>query len=57
MHSHNCDEHVTVLEGEAEVCVAGEVTRLTRFDTTYIRGPGLSCRVLMAGRRAAPAWR
>ncbi|MFD5873013.1 cupin domain-containing protein [Streptomyces sp. NPDC060322] len=39
MHSHNCDEHVTVLEGEAEVLVEGEVTRLERFDTTYIPSP------------------
>ncbi|MEV0616378.1 cupin domain-containing protein [Nonomuraea sp. NPDC050404] len=39
MHSHNCDEHVTILEGEAEVLVNGEVTRLTRFDTTYIPSP------------------
>ncbi|WP_326701181.1 cupin domain-containing protein [Streptomyces sp. NBC_01754] len=39
MHSHNCDEHVTVLEGEAEVLVGGEVTRLERFDTTYIPSP------------------
>ncbi|MEU0227297.1 cupin domain-containing protein [Streptomyces sp. NPDC006284] len=39
MHSHNCDEHVTVLDGEAEVWVDGEVTRLERFDTTYIPSP------------------
>lgn len=39
MHSHNCDEHVTVLEGEAEVLVEGTVTRLERFDTTYIPSP------------------
>ncbi|MER6720020.1 cupin domain-containing protein [Streptomyces halstedii] len=39
MHSHNCDEHVTVLDGEAEVLVGGEVTRLERFDTTYIPSP------------------
>ncbi len=39
MHSHNCDEHVTVLEGDAEVWVDGEVTRLGRFDTTYIPSP------------------
>ncbi|MFV2194948.1 cupin domain-containing protein [Nocardiopsis sp. LOL_012] len=39
MHSHNCDEHVTVLEGEAEVLVEGRVTRLSRFDTTYIPSP------------------
>ncbi|MEU1405421.1 hypothetical protein ABZ471_24200 [Streptomyces sp. NPDC005728] len=34
LHSHNCDEHVTVLEGEAEVWVDGVVTRPERFDTT-----------------------
>ena len=39
MHSHNCDEHVTVLEGAAEVLVEGEVTRLEQFDTTYIPAP------------------
>jgi len=39
LHSHNCDEHVTVLDGEAEVLVEGEVTRLSRYDTTYIPSP------------------
>lgn len=39
MHSHNCDEHVTVLEGEAEVVAEGSTTRLGRFDTTYIPSP------------------
>ncbi|WP_019927652.1 cupin domain-containing protein [Nocardia sp. BMG111209] len=39
LHSHNCDEHVTILDGEAEVVVEGEVTRLTRYDTTYIPSP------------------
>lgn len=39
MHSHNCDERVTVLEGEAEVWVDGEVTRLERFDTTCVPSP------------------
>jgi mannose-6-phosphate isomerase-like protein (cupin superfamily) len=39
LHSHNCDEHVTVLEGNAEVFVDGEVTQLERFDTTYIPSP------------------
>lgn len=39
LHSHNCDEHVTILEGEAEVVVDGEVTRLERFDTTYVPSP------------------
>ncbi|MFF3658612.1 cupin domain-containing protein [Streptomyces olivochromogenes] len=39
LHSHNCDEHVTVLEGEAEVVVDGEVTKLEQFDTTYVPSP------------------
>ncbi|WP_415953365.1 cupin domain-containing protein [Streptomyces sp. KLOTTS4A1] len=42
LHSHNCDEHVTVLDGEAEVVVGGadgDVTRLERYDTTYIPSP------------------
>ncbi|MEV5886849.1 cupin domain-containing protein [Streptomyces sp. NPDC052020] len=39
LHSHNCDEHVTILDGEAEVWVNGEVTKLERYDTTYIPSP------------------
>ncbi|MBW8481202.1 cupin domain-containing protein [Actinomadura parmotrematis] len=39
LHSHNCDEHVTVLDGDAEVLVDGEATRLARYDTTYIPSP------------------
>ena len=36
LHSHNCDEHVTVLAGSAEVEIAGEVTQLEPDDTTYV---------------------
>jgi mannose-6-phosphate isomerase-like protein (cupin superfamily) len=36
LHSHNCDEECVVLEGEAEVMVDGEVTRLGRYDTAYV---------------------
>lgn len=39
LHSHNCDEHVTVLEGTAEVLVEGVVTRLEQYDTTYVPSP------------------
>jgi len=39
LHSHNCDEHVTVLEGEAEVVMDGEATKLERFDTAYVPSP------------------
>lgn len=37
LHTHNCDEQVTLLEGEAEVDVEGVVTSLRPYDTTYIR--------------------
>ena len=37
-HSHNCDEHVTLLEGEAEVEIEGAgTTRLVPNDTTYVK--------------------
>jgi quercetin dioxygenase-like cupin family protein len=36
MHSHNCGEQVTLLEGEGEVEVDGKTTRLSKYDTTYI---------------------
>ena len=36
MHSHNCDEQVTLLEGEGDVEVGGRRTPIKRYDTTYI---------------------
>src|ERR1700734_2989241 len=33
-HSHNCDEHVTLLSGTAEVEIDGAVTPLVPDDTT-----------------------
>jgi len=36
MHSHNCDEQVTLLEGEAEVEIDGARTPVKPYDTTYI---------------------
>ena len=36
LHMHNCDEHVTLLEGIGEVEVAGNVTQLQPYDTTYV---------------------
>jgi mannose-6-phosphate isomerase-like protein (cupin superfamily) len=36
MHSHNCDEQVTLLEGTGEVEVDGTTTPLKQFDSTYI---------------------
>ena len=36
LHSHNCDERVTVLEGEAEAEVDGQRHLLRPFDTTLV---------------------
>ncbi|MCC6474890.1 MAG: cupin domain-containing protein [Burkholderiales bacterium] len=36
LHSHNCDEQVTLLQGTGEVEVDGAVTPLVRHDSTYI---------------------
>lgn len=36
LHTHNCDEHVTLLEGYAEVEIDGQVTPLVPDDTTYV---------------------
>ncbi len=36
VHHHNCAEQVTLLEGEADVEIDGERTRLKPYDTTYI---------------------
>jgi quercetin dioxygenase-like cupin family protein len=38
MHSHNCPEQVTLLEGQGEVEVDGKVTPLMPYDSTYIPG-------------------
>lgn len=36
LHAHNCDEHVTLLSGLAEVEIDGAVTTLVPDDTTYV---------------------
>jgi quercetin dioxygenase-like cupin family protein len=36
LHAHNCDEHVTLLSGLAEVEIDGTVTTLVPDDTTYV---------------------
>ena len=36
MHSHNCGEQGTLLEGDGEVEVDGQKTQLKRYDTSYI---------------------
>ncbi|MDE1150524.1 MAG: cupin domain-containing protein [Azospirillaceae bacterium] len=43
MHSHNCDEQVTLLEGQGEVEIDGVVTPLVPFDTTYITANRMHC--------------
>ena len=36
MHSHNCDEQVTILEGKAEAELDGQRHRLHAYDTTLV---------------------
>ena len=36
MHTHNCSEQVTILEGEAEVTVDNVTQRIGQFDTSFI---------------------
>jgi mannose-6-phosphate isomerase-like protein (cupin superfamily) len=36
LHLHNCDEHVTLLDGVGEVEIAGTFTPLEPPDTTYV---------------------
>ncbi|MFJ9558430.1 cupin domain-containing protein [Streptomyces fuscichromogenes] len=36
LHTHNCPESVTILEGDAIVEIDGTEHRVTRFDTTYV---------------------
>ena len=36
LHSHNCAEQVTILEGRAEALVGGQLVGLEALDTTYI---------------------
>lgn len=36
LHTHNCAESVTILEGEAIVEIDGTEHHVTRFDTTYV---------------------
>ena len=43
LHTHNCDEHVTLLAGSAEVEIAGEITPLEPDDTTYVEAGIVHC--------------
>ena len=43
LHTHNCDEHVTLLSGSAEVEIDGKVTPLVSDDTTYVEAGIAHC--------------
>src|SRR3974390_172220 len=43
LHTHNCDEHVTLLAGLAEAEIDGKVTRLVPDDTTYVEAGIVHC--------------
>lgn len=36
LHSHNCGEQVIILDGDGEVEVDGQSTRLAKYDSAYI---------------------
>jgi mannose-6-phosphate isomerase-like protein (cupin superfamily) len=42
-HSHNCDEHVTLLSGVAEVEIDGKITPLVPDDSTYVEAGIVHC--------------
>ena len=48
LHSHNCDEQVTILEGMADVEIDGEHHQASRHDTIFIP-EGLPHRFINAG--------
>ena len=48
LHSHNCDEQVTVLEGTADVEIEGDIQQVVRHETSLIP-EGLSHRFSNAG--------
>ncbi len=50
LHSHNCDEQVTILEGTADVEIEGDIQRVKIHDTVLIP-EGLSHRFSNAGDR------
>ena len=37
VHKHNCDEQVTLIDGEAAVEIEGERSEVNVMDTTYIK--------------------
>lgn len=43
LHTHNCDEHVTLLSGTAEVEIDGTITPLVPDDTTYVKAGIVHC--------------
>ena len=49
LHSHNCDEHVTMLEGKADVEIDGEHHLVETQDTVFIP-EGLPHRFVNAGK-------
>ena len=36
LHSHNCVEQVTILSGNAEAMIGGEIKNLGAMDTTFV---------------------
>lgn len=55
LHSHNCAEQVTILEGQAEALIGGKPMELGAMDTTFIpanvphyfKNTGYGCLVIL----------
>ena len=56
MHSHNCDEQVTILEGLAEVVVEDRRMVLGPMDTTYIPANHSHCFNNVGQQRLVILW-
>lgn len=56
LHSHNCDEQVTILEGEAEVEIDGQRHSVRAFDTTLVPADKPHRFVNVGARRLTILW-
>ena len=56
VHCHNCDEQVVLLEGTCNVEIDGELTPVSKMDTTYIKAGTFHRFVNIGDTRAVILW-
>ena len=56
VHCHNCDEQVVLLEGMCNVEIDGELTPVSKMDTTYIKAGTFHRFVNIGDTRAVILW-